>query len=65
MSEWVLILTVVAGTYSAPAMTQAGPFQSRELCMKAGGFWLREITAQSQTRSAVCVQSRVSAGEKP
>jgi hypothetical protein len=57
MGEWILILTIVAGGYSAPAITQAGPFDTRALCLKAGSAWLKQRGAYNlRSKDALCVQ---------
>lgn len=56
MSEWVLILTMIAGSYSSTELTQIGPFESRELCLKARSAWLQSLDVTH--KSATCVQTK-------
>lgn len=54
MSEWILILTLL---HNSPAMTQVGPFESRELCLKAREVWLQSWDS-ARSKTATCVQTK-------
>lgn len=56
MGDWVLILTLVAGTYSSGTVSQAGPFDTRGLCMMAADAWLSQRHASVRSKQALCVQ---------
>lgn len=59
MGEWILIVTIVAGTYSSPAVTQVGPFATRELCMQAANAWLQQRGEPGTKKNALCAPQSV------
>jgi hypothetical protein len=60
---WILILTIVAGGHSAPAVVQAGPFETRELCMQAATAWLKKEHGRDVYRHALCARTTLGKGE--
>lgn len=58
VNEWILILTLVAGSYSSGSVTQVGPFTSKETCLTAANTWLaqaRNLNAYERVARALCV----------
>lgn len=55
MDEWILILTLIAGGYSSPAMTQVGPFESKEKCLAAAALWIKHHYYIERSKTALCV----------
>jgi hypothetical protein len=55
METWILIMTIVAGTYSSPAIATVELY-GRHACIAAGNQWLSAVRKYSGSASAVCVQ---------
>lgn len=59
--KWILILTLAGPFQSSPvAISRAGEFESRELCLAAGNAWLKQMGKGYvwSRPHALCVESR-------
>jgi hypothetical protein len=58
MAGWLLILTIAASDHrGGSAITQIGPFESKEACLAAGTGWLHQQEQNNFYGAAPHIQS--------